>query len=221
MKNNEILISKHQIQIQRTFGFCALLFLICTSSLFAVDRPTTRAEAVPSDDKLILASPGVKGPIPYEKFGHFENLGKENYRYVIDDKKGLGEAAGEGEEDAAVGLGPGRVLLEQALGLLEGAAGGDEGAGGDEVAVVEVEEVAEDGVDRGGADRHAPRGLGAKAEALVADGELEGLGGADAEAEDPAVHDGVGPVVVAPHDCFGREFLVRIALGIRCWHQLF
>ena len=105
-----------------------------------------------------------------------------------------GQPAGEGEEDPVVGLRGGGVLLEQALGLLERAAGGDEGARGDEVAVVEVEEVAEDGVHRGRAHRR----LGAEAEALVADRVFERLRRADAEAEHPAVHDGVGPVVVAP-----------------------
>ena len=107
-----------------------------------------------------------------------------------------GQPAGEGEEDPVVGLPGGGVLLEQALGLLQRAAGGDEGAGGDEVAVVEVEEVAEDGVHRRRAHRVVR--LGAEAEALVADRVFERLRRADAEADHPAVHDGVGPVVVAP-----------------------
>ncbi|MCG3204519.1 MAG: hypothetical protein KCHDKBKB_01234 [Elusimicrobia bacterium] len=59
-------------------------------------RPTTRAEAVPSDDKLKMAFPGQSGPIPYENYGVFEGLGTENYKYVIKDKVGLGQAAGQG-----------------------------------------------------------------------------------------------------------------------------
>jgi beta-glucuronidase len=56
----------------------------------------TRAEAVPSDDKLVLASPGMPGPVPYEDFGSFDAVGAENYRYVAKDKKGLAQALPEG-----------------------------------------------------------------------------------------------------------------------------
>jgi beta-glucuronidase len=58
--------------------------------------PSTRAEVVPSKDRLILAFPGVKGPIPYEQFGEFQAVGTKEYKYVIKDKKGLAKAAGEG-----------------------------------------------------------------------------------------------------------------------------
>src|SRR5207302_562293 len=60
------------------------------------DRNTTRADAVPSQDSLTLAFPGVQGPIPYETFGHFDELGTPRYRYVITDRPGLARAAGEG-----------------------------------------------------------------------------------------------------------------------------
>ncbi len=70
--------------------------MILSGPSFAGPRAVTRAEAVPSDDKLILASPGSKDPVPYEKFGSFENLGTKDYKYVISDKKGLADAAGEG-----------------------------------------------------------------------------------------------------------------------------
>src|SRR4051812_19492140 len=72
------------------------LSLSLTPVQAAPKRPTTRSEAVPSDDKLTLATPGVKGPIAYEKFGTFEGVGTRNYRYIITDKKGLAAAAGEG-----------------------------------------------------------------------------------------------------------------------------
>src|SRR5579862_9033717 len=58
--------------------FFSLLF--CMN---AMARPTTRGEAVPSDDNLVLSSPGISGPIPYEKFGHFDNVGTAAYHYVI------------------------------------------------------------------------------------------------------------------------------------------
>ncbi len=81
----------------RTGAAVILAFAIAQSPLSAaVSRATTRAEAVPSDDKLVLAFPGDSGPIPYEKFGHFDGLGTESYKYVITDKKGLAQAAGEG-----------------------------------------------------------------------------------------------------------------------------
>lgn len=81
----------------RTLVFAGMtVFLFSAVSAHAARRPTTRAEAVPSDDKLVLSSPGVKGPIPYEEYGTFEGLDTSNYKYVITDKKGLGQAAGEG-----------------------------------------------------------------------------------------------------------------------------
>src|ERR1700733_5234547 len=57
---------------------------------------TTRAEAIPSQDTLSLAFPGMKGPIPYEKYGHFDGLGTPLYRYTTTDHAGLVRAAGEG-----------------------------------------------------------------------------------------------------------------------------
>src|SRR3954470_9413185 len=75
--------------------FVALLFNLSSLGA-AANRPTTRAEVIPPPTKLKLATPGVSGPIPYKKFGHFEGLGTKDYRYVIDDKNGLAAAAGEG-----------------------------------------------------------------------------------------------------------------------------
>lgn len=81
----------------KVIRFIALLTLLFGSvhPLFA-GRSTTRSEAVPSDDKLTLAFPGVVGPLDYEKFGTFEGLGTSAYKYKINNKQGLGEAAGEG-----------------------------------------------------------------------------------------------------------------------------
>src|SRR5262245_49603234 len=72
-----------------------LLAVLLPASLFGASRPVSRDQAVPSSDKLTLASPNDK-PIKYEKFGHFEGVGTKNYKYVITDKKGLADAAGEG-----------------------------------------------------------------------------------------------------------------------------
>jgi beta-glucuronidase len=47
-------------------------------------------------DSLTLAFPGVKGPIPYDSFGQFEEVGRPRYRYEITDWAGLARAAGEG-----------------------------------------------------------------------------------------------------------------------------
>ncbi len=73
-----------------------LMLSLLSLSSNAMARPTTRGEAVPSDDQLTLAFPGVAGPIPYEKFGHFDGVGTADYHYVITDRKGLAAAAGEG-----------------------------------------------------------------------------------------------------------------------------
>ncbi len=73
-----------------------LVAVMVVGSAQAAERPTTRAAAVPSDDVLTLASPGIAGPIPYEKFGRFENVGTPDYHYVLTDRKGLADAAGEG-----------------------------------------------------------------------------------------------------------------------------
>jgi beta-glucuronidase len=72
------------------------IVLLSLMVVSAQARPTTRSEAVPSDDNLALSSPGVSGPIPYEKYGHFDGVGTADYHYVITNKKGLAAAAGEG-----------------------------------------------------------------------------------------------------------------------------
>lgn len=76
----------------------ALPALIRPSSLWArTDNPAlTRADAVPDQDTLTLAFPGMAGPIPYEKYGHFDDLGTLRYRYTVTDHAGLAHAAGEG-----------------------------------------------------------------------------------------------------------------------------
>lgn len=58
--------------------------------------PVTRAEIVKIESDFELAFPGKKGPIKYKKYGQFKDVGTANYRYVIKDKKGLAQAAGEG-----------------------------------------------------------------------------------------------------------------------------
>jgi len=81
----------------------AVLFASMTTSASAADRAISRAQAVPSSDKLTLTSPNPV-PINYEKYGTFEGVGTKNYKYVITDKKGLSDAAGEGvfpNQDAA------------------------------------------------------------------------------------------------------------------------
>src|ERR1043166_2904130 len=74
--------------------FLALL----PSLLLAASPPpdTTRADAVPSTDSLALAFPGAKGPIHYETYGKFENLGTPHYRFTMTDRPGLAKAVGEG-----------------------------------------------------------------------------------------------------------------------------
>ncbi len=57
---------------------------------------TTRSEAVPSRDSIKLAFPGIKGPIPYEKYGTFDDVGTPRFRYSMTDRAGLSRAAGEG-----------------------------------------------------------------------------------------------------------------------------
>ncbi len=59
-------------------------------------RPLTRADIIPPKTPIRLAFPGVQGPIPYEKFGRFNNLGTAQFKYEIVNRKGLAEAVGEG-----------------------------------------------------------------------------------------------------------------------------
>lgn len=81
---------------KRFFIPILLIALIAPAFGDKIRRPTTRTEAVQNEDTLKLAFPSRKGPIPYEKFGRFENVGAAKYRYVISDMKGLSDAAGEG-----------------------------------------------------------------------------------------------------------------------------
>src|SRR5688572_14871658 len=78
------------------YSLTTVCILILSSVGWAESGPRTRAEAVPSKDSLTLAFPGVKGPIPYEKFGQFEEIGTPRYRYTMSDRPGLAKAAGEG-----------------------------------------------------------------------------------------------------------------------------
>ncbi|MCB4757651.1 MAG: hypothetical protein LHV69_11585, partial [Elusimicrobia bacterium] len=59
-------------------------------------RPTTRADIIKRDKPFVLAFPGVKGPIPYERYGRFIDVGTPKYKFEITDRKGLAAAAGEG-----------------------------------------------------------------------------------------------------------------------------
>ncbi len=43
-----------------------------------------------------LAFPGETNVIDYSKYGEFQNIGTENYTFIINDKEGLAEAVGEG-----------------------------------------------------------------------------------------------------------------------------
>jgi beta-glucuronidase len=57
---------------------------------------TTRAGVVPSADTLQLAFPGTPGPIPYEKYGEFLDIGTPRYHYHVTDYAGLAKVSGEG-----------------------------------------------------------------------------------------------------------------------------
>src|SRR5574344_2278085 len=43
-----------------------------------------------------LRDMGVDDIVHYEKYGYFENLNKDNYKYVLLDERGLSESLGEG-----------------------------------------------------------------------------------------------------------------------------
>lgn len=70
--------------------------LVLIPVLSRAERPRARFEAVPSSDQLKLAFPGVKGAIPYEKFGRFDGEGTAQYKYIATNRKGLMASAGEG-----------------------------------------------------------------------------------------------------------------------------
>jgi len=53
--------------------------------------PTKGLQTLPQ-----LHQPGTKKIIDYTRYGHFINVGTSQYKYVVDDPKGLSEAVGEG-----------------------------------------------------------------------------------------------------------------------------
>lgn len=83
----------------KLFAQLALIVISMTTFSLGMAKKTTtprsRSELFPQP-ALKLASPGVKGAVPYEKYGEFQNVGSTDYKYVITDKKGLAEATGEG-----------------------------------------------------------------------------------------------------------------------------
>lgn len=96
--------------------FGALLALLCAAGPLSAEPAKARRDrsnAAPSDFTTLNASallsvstatnipfvlfdPGTETIVPYEKFGQFQNLGAENYRYVIWNAKGLSQAVGQG-----------------------------------------------------------------------------------------------------------------------------
>jgi len=46
--------------------------------------------------KIVLYDPGTESIVDYAKYGEFEGIGTENYKYVIKDQEGLSKAVGEG-----------------------------------------------------------------------------------------------------------------------------
>src|SRR2546426_12607446 len=100
MRTTQLRKSKKSQQRAEGIGVFALWNLLALLALPALgfsssssSRALTRADAVPSHDSLTLAFPGVKGPIPYEKYGQWEGLGTPRYRYVITDRPGLARVA--------------------------------------------------------------------------------------------------------------------------------
>jgi beta-glucuronidase len=64
--------------------------------------------------KLILFDPGTETIVDYNKYGRFENVGTENYRYIIIDQAGLVRACGEGvyPNTSSVRKNPGYLALK-------------------------------------------------------------------------------------------------------------
>jgi glycosyl hydrolase family 2 len=82
--------------MKRSILFIGLILTPRLLPAQASSPPSTRAEVVPSQDKLKLAFPGINAPADYEKYGHFEELGTAHYHYVITDRPALAAAVGEG-----------------------------------------------------------------------------------------------------------------------------
>ncbi|MFH1478645.1 MAG: glycoside hydrolase family 2 TIM barrel-domain containing protein [Candidatus Omnitrophota bacterium] len=60
-----------------------------------IDEKKKIAIAIPKT-KVTLYDAGKEEMIDYEKYGEFKNVGKYNYKYVVNDQEGLSQAAGEG-----------------------------------------------------------------------------------------------------------------------------
>lgn len=80
----------------KTLCLCIGIGLMAAVPVAAKPRPVTRSEILPPPTKLKRAFPGKRGAIDYEQYGKFENVGTKDYKYVVTDKEGLGEAVGEG-----------------------------------------------------------------------------------------------------------------------------
>lgn len=63
----------------------------------AYKQSTESTSPISQDNEpLVLAFPGTEEIVDYPKYGEFENVGTDKYRYVISDMKGLLDATGEG-----------------------------------------------------------------------------------------------------------------------------
>ena len=59
-----------------------------------IEKEKKKVSQLPT--KITLYDPGKEDFIDYGKYGHFENAGTKDYKYVVTDQEGLSLAAGEG-----------------------------------------------------------------------------------------------------------------------------
>ncbi|MDD4203479.1 MAG: hypothetical protein PHQ52_08440, partial [Candidatus Omnitrophica bacterium] len=69
-----------------------IIWIAVSVFFFAVNRTVNESMPVHSFE---LYEPG-KNIVDYEKYGEFQNVGTENYKYVVKDKKELADVVGEG-----------------------------------------------------------------------------------------------------------------------------
>ena len=80
----------------KKFWVTFLLITLTTSFASILTADSKKENKKTQRTQIIIHTPGTEEFVDYEKYGEFENLGTDKYKYTIKDHAGLKEASGEG-----------------------------------------------------------------------------------------------------------------------------
>ena len=84
-------------------------------------NPDDEPQVIEEETKVRLYDPGTEFPVDYEKYGKFEDVGSEDYKYVAKDPIGLAKAVGEGvhPNTTSIKFDPEYIKIKKSLGKVD------------------------------------------------------------------------------------------------------